>query len=143
MKKVVILLFAVVLASSCGVSRRVSRNENLSWIGYPALEILQVMGNPDRIDSDGKGGSILRYEVKSDYEDPSYDMLDPEAKPGEGGHADFYLDREGDCYRVDADCRLPAPDDGLVPAADDEDDRIGIWLDILIYLPLLLVGILL
>lgn len=140
MKKILIFLFAVVLATSCGVSRRVSTVEsrNLSWVGHPTLEILQAMGNPDRIDNDGKGGSILRYESKPNYEDPSYDILDPAAKPGEGGYAYFYVDREGDCYHVDATRKLPNPSYGFYDRSDVE-----LWVDILIYLPLLLIGILL
>ena len=141
MKKYFILLVAVVLATSCGASRRVSRNDNLSWVGHPTLEILKAMGNPDHIDSDGKGGSILRYEIKPNYEDPSYDILDPDVKPGEGGHAYFYVTPEGYCYHVDADKKLSEPRYG--DYVSDDDGGGGLWVDILIYLPLLLIGILL
>lgn len=140
MKKFFILVLVVVLATSCGVSRKVSRQANLSWVGHPTLEIIQMMGNPDRIDNDGKDGSILRYEAKPNYEDPSYDILDPDAKPDEGGYAYFYVDREGDCYYVDTDRKLPNPNNRYDVYDDDGD---SIWVDILIYLPLLLIGILL
>ena len=139
MKKILILLFVVVLAASCGVSRGVSRQANLSWVGHPTLEIIQMMGNPDRIDDDGKDGSILRYEAKPNYEDPSYDILDPQAKPDEGGYAYFYVDREGDCYFVDTDRKLPSPNDRY--AVDDDEDGTSLWLEILFYLPLILIGI--
>ena len=138
MKKFFILLFVVVLATSCGASRRVSRYENLSWVGHPTLEILQAMGNPDRIDNDGRDGSILRYEAKPNYEDPSYDILDPDTKPSVGGYAYFYVDREGECYHVDATRKLPNPSYGFYERSEGE-----LWVDILIYLPLLLIGILL
>ena len=138
MKKFFILLFVVVLATSCGASRRVSRYENLSWVGHPTLEILQAMGNPDRIDNDGRDGSILRYEAKPNYEDPSYDILDPDAKPSVGGYAYFYVDREGECYHVDATRKLPNPSYGV-----DDWYETTLWVDILIYLPLLIIGILL
>ena len=138
MKKFFILLFVVVLATSCGASRRVSRYENLSWVGHHTLEILQAMGNPDRIDSDGRDGSILRYEARPNYEDPSYDILDPDAKPSMGGYAYFYVDREGDCYRVDATRKLPNPSYVV-----RERPEYGLMADILIYLPLILIGILL
>ena len=142
MKKFFILLFAVVLATSCGVSRRVSATDvNRSWVGHPTLEILQAMGNPDRIDNDGRDGSVLRYESKPNYEDPSYDILDPNAKPGEGGYAYFYVDREGECYWVDATRKLPEPHRGY--GVRDDDAGTMLWVDILIYLPLLLIGILL
>ena len=140
MKKIFSLLFAVVLATSCGISRRVSRSDSqsFSWVGRPTLEIIQAMGNPDRIDSDGNDGSILRYEAKPNYEDPSYDILDPDAKPSMGGYAYFYVDREGDCYHVDATRKLPKPSYGVY-----DWNETTLWVDILIYLPLLLIGILL
>ena len=142
MKQFFILLLAVVLATSCGASRRMSRYENLSWVGHPTLEILQTMGNPDSIDKDGKDGSILHYFAKSDYESPSFDILDPDAKPQEGGYADFYVDREGDCYMVDTNMKLPGPPHGDY-VYEAKDVGGSIWVDILVYLPLLLIGILL
>ena len=138
MKKFFILLFVVVLATSCGASRRVSRYENLSWVGHHTLEILQAMGNPDRIDSDGRDGSILRYEARPNYEDPSYDLLDPDAKPSMGGYAYFYVDRYGDCYWVDATRKLPSPEYRVYTRKEYD-----LWVDLLFYLPLILVGILL
>ena len=142
MKQFFLLLLVVVLTSSCGASRRVSRYENLSWVGHPTLEILQAMGNPESIDDDGKGGSILRYTVKSNYESPSYDILDPATKPVEGGYADFYVDREGDCYQVDSNIKLPNPSYGDY-VYEEKDVRNSIWVDLLVSLPLLLIGVLL
>lgn len=136
MKQFFILLSVVVLASSCSISRRVSREAQNYWIGRSAVEIMQVMGDPDSIDTDGNGGSILRYEMKPDYEDPSYDILDPDAKPRDTGYAYFYVDREGECYWVDTDRKLIHPDRGR--SLYDELDNI--WVDILFYLPLLLIG---
>ena len=132
MKKFLLLLSIVVLATSCSVTRRVSREAQNYWIGRTALEIMQVMGNPDSIDVDGRGGSILRYEMKPDYEDPSYDILDPDAKPRENGYAYFYVDGEGECYWVDTDRKL------IESATYPDDDDNNIWVDLLFYLPLLL-----
>lgn len=76
------------------------------------MEIIDKMGDPSRIDEDGRGGSILVYETTPDYDDPSYDILDPNAATAERLYARFYLDREGDCYQVDANCGVPdAPRD--------------------------------
>ena len=134
MKKILILLSVVVLAASCSISRMVSYEAQDVWIGRSTLEIMQAMGDPDSIDSDGKDGSILRYEMKPDYEDPSYDILDPDAKVRESGYARFYVDREGTCYWVETDRKLVNPDrNRSLP-----DDRLHIWLDILFYLPLVL-----
>ena len=139
MRQLFILLLAVVLATSCGVSRRVSKTEvNTSWVGHSTTEILQAMGDPDRIEDDGKGGSIIRYEAKPNFEDPSYDILDPDSAPKMGGYAYFYVDPEGDCYHVDATRKLPNPSYGV-----DDWYETTLWVDILIYLPLLLIGILL
>ena len=133
MKQFLILLSVVVLATSCGISRRVSREAQNYWIGRSAVDIMQAMGDPDSIDTDGKDGSILRYEMKPDYEDPSYDILDPDAKPRESGYAYFYVDREGECYWVETDRKLLNPNQGPL-----YDGRDNIWVDILYYLPLLL-----
>ena len=139
MKKILIFLFVAVVATSCGVSRKVSRDANLSWVGRSTLEIIQKMGNPDRIEGDGKDGSILRYEAKPNYEDPSYDILDPNAKPDEGGYAYFYVDREGDCYFVDTDRKLPRPDYGYYD--DEDDDGSSVWVNVVFYLSMLLIGL--
>ena len=66
MKQFLLLLSVVVLATSCSVSRRVSREAQDYWIGRSAVDIMRVMGDPDSIDVDGKDGSILRYEMKPD-----------------------------------------------------------------------------
>ena len=139
MKKILILLFVVILATSCGASRRVSRDANLSWVGHPTLEIIKAMGNPDRIDSDGRNGSILRYEAHPNYEDPSYDIMDPNAKPDEGGYAYFYVDSEGDCYHVDTDRKLPRPDYGFYDYGEDEGNSV--WINVAFYLSMILLGI--
>ena len=139
MKKIFILLFVVVLATSCGVTRRAWREASITWVGHSTREILQEMGNPDKIDSDGKGGSILRYESHPNYEDPKYDILDPDAKLDEGGYAYFYMDREGDCYKVDTNRKLPHPDYGYSDL--DDDDGSSTWINIAFYLSLIVVGI--
>ena len=139
MRQLFILLLVVVLATSCGVSRRVSKTDvNTSWVGHSTTEILLAMGDPDRIEDDGKGGSIILYEAKPDYEDPSYDILDPNSAPSTGGYAYFYVDRYGDCYWVDATRKLPCPEYDVYTRKEYD-----LWVDILFYLPLILVGILL
>ena len=141
MKKIFILLFVVVLATSCGVSRRAWREVSISWVGHPTLEIIKVMGNPDRIDNDGKDGSILRYEVKPNYEDPGYDILDPDAKIVEGGYAYFYVNSEGDCYKVDTNVKLPRPDYGYYEYDDDGEDWYSVWLNVAFYLSMIVIGL--
>ena len=95
------------------------------------------MGDPDRIDSDGKGGSIIVYESAPNYDDPDYDILDPEASKRPRQYARFYLDNEGICYQVDTNRPLPA-------APSSSPVRVGysVWFDWL-FMGLLLVGLLL
>ena len=137
MKHFFLLLLAVATVTACGTSRRVTATEGTPvWEGRTTSEILQVMGDPDRIDSDGKDGSILVYESAPDYSSPDYDILAPEASASPRRYAHFYLDDEGECYRVDTNRNLPAP--RYLPSVSAE-----FWLDVLYYLPLLTLLVLL
>lgn len=139
MKHFILLLSALALLTACGTSRRVSVSEGAAaWEGRSTAEILRAMGDPDRIDADGKGGSILVYESAPDYSSPDYDILDPAASARPRRYANFYLSDEGVCYRVDTNRNLPAP-----PALYRSPFRAEVWLDILYYLPLLTLVILL
>ena len=138
MKHFILLLSALALLTACGTSQRVSTTDGTpSWEGRTTAEIMQAMGDPDRIDSDGKGGSILVYESAPDYSSPDYDILDPAASARARRYANFYLSDEGICYRVDTNRNLPAPYDSY---------RSFRWLavpfavDVLVYLPLLVLG---
>ena len=80
MKHFILLLSALALLTACGSSRRVSAVDGTAaWEGRTTSEIMRAMGDPDRIDPDGKGGSILVYESTPDYSSPDYDILAPEA----------------------------------------------------------------
>ena len=137
MKRIILLLAALALLTACGTSRRVSAADGTpSWEGRTTADILQAMGNPDRIDPDGRGGSILVYESAPDYSSPDYDILAPEASASPRRYANFYLDEEGRCYRVDTNRNLPAP--SRYPSVSAE-----FWLDVLYYLPLLTLLVLL
>ena len=137
MKHFFLLLLAVATVTACGTTRRVTATEGTPvWEGRTTSEILQVMGDPDRIDSDGKDGSILVYESAPDYSSPDYDILAPEASANPRRYANFYLDEEGRCYRVDTNRNLPAP--RYLPSVSAE-----FWLDVLYYLPLLTLLVLL
>ena len=137
MKHFILLLSALALLTACGSSRRVSAVDGTAaWEGRTTSEIMRAMGDPDRIDPDGKGGSILVYESAPDYSSPDYDILAPEAASPRR-YAHFYLDDEGVCYRVDTNRTLPAPYEAY---------RSYRWLvvpfavDALVYLPLLIRG---
>ena len=138
MKHFILLLSALALLTACGSSRRVSAVDGTAaWEGRTTSEIMRAMGDPDRIDPDGKGGSILVYESTPDYSSPDYDILAPEASASPRRYAHFYLDEGGECYRVDTNRTLPAPYDAYRPYR---------WLvvpfvvDVLVYLPLMILG---
>ena len=110
MKKFILLsIAALAVLSACSVTRQVSVSDAPSqWVGFTTMDILDAMGTPDRIDTDGKEGSVLVYESAPDYDDPSFDILDPDATVREREYAYFYLDDEGTCYRVESNKSLPA-----------------------------------
>ena len=133
MKHFILLLSALALLTACGTTRRVSASEGAAaWEGRTTSEIMRAMGDPDRIDPDGEGGSILVYESAPDYDSPDYDILAPESSARTRRYAHFYLDDEGVCYRVDTNRNLPAPSNL------GHTLMLGpILVDILVYLPLL------
>lgn len=110
MKRFLFLLIAATLSfTACSVTRRVASTDGVSpWVGSNTIDIISAMGNPDRIDTDGRDGSILVYESTPDYDDPSYDILDPDSSTRKRQYAYFYLDDEGDCYKVDSNRDLPS-----------------------------------
>lgn len=140
MRRFFFLLAAVAALSACSTVFRVSKETAPSspWVGNTTVQILNAMGDPVRIDGDGKGGSVLVYESTPDYNSPDYDILDPDASARTRKYAYFYLDDEGTCYRVDTNRSLPA---APRQAYYDTDDSI--WFDVLISVPLLLLSLLL
>ena len=138
MKRVFFLILSAVLVfTACSTARRVSSDPAQPWVGCTTEEIITAMGNPDRIDPDGKGGSIIVYESAPNYDDPNYDILDPEASKRPRQYASFYLDNEGICYQVDTNRPLPA-----APSASPVRVGYSVWFDWL-FMGLLLVGLLL
>ena len=139
MKHFSLLLLAVFLLTACEsfpISRR--PDPASTWVGRPTSEILEAMGNPVRIDGDGKDGSILVYE-SSGYDDPKFDIFDPQASAKALQYAKFYLNKEGLCYHVDTNRELPPAPRGEAP-----DAEISAGLDILfdiLLLPLLTISI--
>ena len=142
MKRIVLLLLAACLAlTACSVSHRVSKasTDNTDpWVGCETIDITNVMGYPNHITEDGKGGSVLVYESAPDYDSPDFDILDPEASSRKRNYACFYVDEVGTCYRVETNYDLPA-----APELVDSDEFSTIWLDLLITSPLLTLSLIL
>ena len=138
MKHFLLIVLAAVMLTACGTYRRVAADPTQPWVGRPTSEILKTMGDPVRIDQDGRGGSVLVYESAPDYESPDYDILDPGANTvSTRKYAHFYLDDEGICYKVDRNQTLPAP-----PRSSYSEPRSTFWIDLFFYLPLIAVTIL-
>ena len=138
MKHFLLIILAAMMLTACGTYRRVAADPTQPWVGCSTSEILRAMGDPVRIDPDGKGGSILVYESAPDYDSPDYDILDPEASAVHTRkYARFYLDDEGVCYKVDTNRSLPAP-----PRIPYSEPRSSFWIDLFFYLPLIAVTIL-
>lgn len=112
MKKILFLILAAMVAfTACSVSRQTptaGEAASPSWVGCETEDILTALGAPDRIDMDGRSGSILKYESSPSYSDPEYDILDPGARAVESQYAYFYLNSVGRCYRVESNRELPA-----------------------------------
>ena len=139
MRKTISLLLAVcALCTACSTVRRVSTDPAQPWVGYTTMDIIYAMGDPVRIDTDGKGGSILVYESTPDYSSPDYDLLDPNPSVRTRKYAYFYLDDRGDCYRVDTNRDLPSP-----PRSILLESATNFWVDILFVAPFLVMGLLL
>ena len=138
MKHFLLIILAAVMLTACGTYRRVAADPTQPWVGRSTSEILEAMGDPVRIDPDGRGGSILVYESAPDYDSPDYDILDPDANAVRTRkYAHFYLDDEGICYKVDRNQALPAP-----PRIPYSEPRGSFWIDLFFYLPLIAVTIL-
>ena len=137
MKHFLLIVLAAVMLTACGTYRRVPADPAQPWAGCSTSEILRAMGDPVRIDPDGKGGSILVYESAPDYDSPDYDILDPEANAVRARRfARFYLDDEGVCYKVDTNRSLPSP-----PRPLYSEPRGTFWIDLFFTLPLLAITI--
>lgn len=139
-KSLYLLLAASVLCTACGTTRKVSSSPEASpWVGCTTMDIIQAMGEPQRIETDGKGGGVLVYESAPDYNDPNYDILDPESSVRKREYALFYLTDEGLCYRVETNRSLPT-----APWHIDVVERNPLWFDVVVSLlpVILLLGLL-
>ena len=142
MKRIVLLLLAACLAlTACSVSHRVSKasTDNTDpWVGCETIDITNVMGYPNHITEDGKGGSVLVYESAPDYDSPDFDILDPEASSRKRQYACFFVDEFGTCYRVETNYDLPA-----APRLTYSEDYTDLWIDLLVTIPLLTLSLIL
>lgn len=106
-----IILMAIVLPvlSSCSIMKFYSVEEeyNKAWVGKTYSEIVRHFGAPDRVEFDGKDGSILVYEdfttTTSTDVDTHFGYFDPdyETKVTRNKHyTHFFIDVDSRCYLV-------------------------------------------
>ena len=88
---------------SCNTIQYVSLQDdyNAQYNGKTHSEIIELLGPPDRTTSDGKGGEILIYEVRSqqgDYSDSGSVNLTESKK-----QTCYFVDENKVCYNVTTD----------------------------------------
>lgn len=70
MKKNVFIVFLVSYFISCSPSQKALDAEEdkrfNKWIGHSKMDLVKVLGQPDSIRTDGKGGEILIYKERVD-----------------------------------------------------------------------------
>lgn len=66
-------------------------------MGRTKAEIIEILGSPDRVSSDGKGGQILIYEEIVFRKDISKKLYSNDFSKG---FSDFYLNSDNLCYAV-------------------------------------------
>ena len=89
MKKLVMLLLAVVALSSCSAAIKYVSLEplyNEQWMVRSHADIVSEYGAPDRMESDGLDGSILVYETYTENMDKEF--------------THFFIGSDSRCYMV-------------------------------------------
>lgn len=102
-KSICIILSCSIFLMSCNTIQYVSLQDdyNAQYNGKTHSEIIELLGPPDRTTSDGKGGEILIYEVRSqqgDYSDSGSVNLTESKK-----QTCYFVDENKVCYNVTTD----------------------------------------
>lgn len=104
-----LILIAFPALSSCSMLRfhSVEEEYNRAWVGKSYSEIVMHFGAPDRVEFDGKDGSILVYENFTTTTDTDVDThfgnFDPDYKTTvtrSKHYTHFFIDNNSQCYLV-------------------------------------------
>lgn len=104
-----ILIVAAIMISSCATVKYIPMEEeyNKEWKNRSYSEIVMEYGAPDRVEYDGKDGSILVYEKITTIEttdvNTHFGMFDPDYKTmisTDKEYVHFFLGRDDICYLV-------------------------------------------
>lgn len=107
--RILILMTTAILTCSCATVKYIPMEEeyNREWKNRSYSEIVMEYGAPDRVEYDGKDGSILVYEkfttVETTDVDTHFGMFDPDYKTKistEKEYVHFFLGRDDICYLV-------------------------------------------
>lgn len=107
--KIIYILTAVMTLSSCSLIRHypVEPEYNKNWKGRSHSEIVISFGAPDRVESDGNGGSILVYEqlttTTTTDVDTHFGNFDPDYTTKVKTHklyTHFFIGPDNICYHV-------------------------------------------
>lgn len=105
MKRVLILLFAVLAFSSCSTAVKyisLEQSYNDQWVGRSHADIVTTYGAPDRVESDGLDGKILVYEtitMVSESREKFSGVYDNVSK-SEKEFTHFFVGADNRCYTV-------------------------------------------
>ena len=104
-----LILIVVPMLSSCSIMKfhSVEEEYNKVWVGKSYSDIVMHFGAPDRVEFDGKDGSILVYEdftttTNTDV-DTHFGNFDPDYKTTvtrDKHYTHFFIDINSQCYLV-------------------------------------------
>ena len=101
--RVLIFLSLISIAQSCTTTHLLSLNPELDdlFVGQTYAQIVEEMGAPDRTTPDGKGGTILIYDIYKQY--VTRGNITPfsqvNAKTVEkNAYCHFYVNSDNNCY---------------------------------------------
>ena len=103
--KVLVLLSVFIIAQSCYSSHLLSLNPTLDevFVGQTYAQIVEEMGAPDRTTPDGKGGTILIYDIYKQY--VTSGRITPFSQVNantveENTYCHFYVNTDNICYQT-------------------------------------------
>ena len=105
MKRILVILFAVLAFSSCSTAVKyisLEQSYNDQWVGRSHADIVTTYGAPDRVESDGLDGKILVYEtitMVSESREKFSGVYDNVSK-SEKEFTHFFVGADNRCYTV-------------------------------------------
>ena len=135
MRTYLYLIPAAMLAvmTSCGTAKYIPTEEEeltQTWAGKEYSDIVQSYGAPDRVETDGRDGSIMVYEEFATVMNSETNTRDTVFGPSVSTtitnqdkklYTNFFLNPEGHCYLVKTNRPVPG-------SARERHDMRNIWI---------------